>query len=308
MRITSFNVLMLTTFVLISLIAPPSKAQQCQSLGNCRAANGEGGALLHQPNSNGAMVWTSPCGPNTSTARTDNICEQISTCEKAGAFGKFLRAVTFDCKLKHFNGYFGLDGVTFGILDFTAASLPTLMHAYNVRNAERYKELFDPLAIPTANGCVDANWICDANKQAKFMCDAKIRDAFQASVNDPDFEKSQVDVALNIYEERLKRYASLGLKTEFGNTAMAVVANNLKNNNNCRPAFWKQQCAHNKEEGNLVNCMLDQYVIYACRGSRKGSEERRAAIKKMFINQKLSAIIHPPVDDVIACTTRWGNP
>jgi hypothetical protein len=284
-----------------------STAQQCPSLGQCRADDTMGGALIHRRSTAGLMIWTSPCGDNTSTAHADPVCEEIASCPAAGGFGKFLKSVTFNCKKKHFDGYFGLDGVTFGILDWTAADISEVVHAYKERNPQKFDEIFGPLNLPMKNGCIPANWVCDANKQAKFMCDVKIKDAFSKAVREPDFQKAQVDVALRAYEKRLKRYSSLSLKNEYGNSAMAVVANNLVNSAACRPAAWKASCSRYKDETQLVDCMLDEYVAHACRGSKKGSEDRRAAIKEIFSNSQPSTIVHPSVQDVVACTNKWGK-
>lgn len=117
----------LATFLLTVVFASESSAQQCQSLGHCRADAPAGGALLHKPNSNGNLIWTSPCGDNTATRRADPVCEEIASGPATGRGGKFLKSVTFNCKVKHFDGYFGLDGITFGILDWTAASLTSWM-------------------------------------------------------------------------------------------------------------------------------------------------------------------------------------
>ena len=106
------------------------------------------------------------------------------------------------------------------------------------------------------NGCLDPNWACSQNKQGYFMCDARFRPAFAAAVKDDDFQKAQVDVALGEYEARLRRYSDLGLKTEYGNTALAVLANNLRNTEARRPATWKRRCAAQTDETRLVDCML----------------------------------------------------
>src|SRR5687768_8301723 len=68
---------------------------------------------------NNRGIWTSPCGPNGETGVRDLICEDIARCPSAGGFGKFLQSVSGSCRKKSFNGYFGLDGLTFGILDWT---------------------------------------------------------------------------------------------------------------------------------------------------------------------------------------------
>jgi len=280
---------------------------QCPTTPLCRSTKPDG-ALLHNPNSQGNRVWTTSCGPNTTQRRPDATCEQIAACPQAGGFGKFLRAVTFNCKVKHFDGYFGLDGMTFGILDWTSNELPDVLHAFQERDEGGYRDTLGKLSLPMHNGCLDSKWVCDSNKTGKLMCDANFHDAFVAALKTPGLQKAQVDVALSTYEKRLARYKSLELKSEYGNTAMAVVANNLRSGSSCRPATWKQQCAmHKSDETKLVDCMLDRYVQNSCRGSQRGSIERRDAIKAAFRNESPSGKIHPSVDEVIACATSWGN-
>jgi hypothetical protein len=286
----------------------PASAQQCRGGPSVCRASAPAGALLHQPNSRGRLVWTTACGPNSSSAGPDPICREISACPAAGGFGKFLQAVTFDCKTKHFDGYFGLDGMTFGILDWTSNNLPPILAAFKNRNSSKYESIFGNLDLQMRDGCLDPNWACDKNKQGYFMCDAHFRPAFSAAVKDDDFQKAQVDVALGEYEGRLHRFSDLGLRTEYGNTALAVLANNLLNTEACRPATWKRRCASQRDETKLVDCMLAQYAENACRGGeRRTSEDRVRAIKAVFAASAPSQNIHPTPKDVISCTDAWGR-
>jgi hypothetical protein len=283
-------------------------AQQCSSgPGVCRET-APGGALLHEPNSKGKRVWTVACKkPNTMKPGLDPICRQISTCAAAGAFGKFLQAVTFDCKQKHFDGYFGLDGMTFGILDWTSNNLPPVLKAYHDRNGSEFNDTFGKLGMPIKDGCLDAKWACDNNKQGKLMCDPPFHDAFAKAIATADFQKAEVDVALADYERRIKRHASLGLKTEYGNTAMAVLANNLLDKPACRPATWKKVCAAEADETKMVDCMLEQYAKNACRGGTvQSSEGRVKAIKAVFAGAAPSENLHPTAAEVISCSNSWG--
>ena len=92
------------------------------SIQQCRATAPDGG-LLHEPNSKGHVIWTSRCEPKGIKQHLDTLCDQISQCAAAGGFGLFLRAVTDDCQAKSFGNVFGLDGLTFGILDWTEDNL-----------------------------------------------------------------------------------------------------------------------------------------------------------------------------------------
>lgn len=264
--------------------------------------------MLHNPNSKGHRVWTTACGPNTTTPRLDPICRQISSCPAAGGFGKFLQAVTFDCKTKHFDGYFGLDGMTFGILDWTSNNLPPVLKAYHQRNREEFDQIFGTLGMPMKDGCLDAKWVCENNKQGNLMCERNFHDAFATAIRAADFQKAEVDFALAQYENRLKRFAGLGLKTEYGNTAMAVLANNLLGAAACRPATWKKLCAGQPNETKMVDCMLDQYAKNSCRGgSPQSSEDRVKAIRAVFAGAAPSENIHPTAEAVISCSSSWGT-
>jgi hypothetical protein len=285
-----------------------ANAQQCSSGPNVCREIAPGGALLHNPNSKGNLVWTTACGPNTMKPGLDPICQQISSCPAAGGFGKFLQAVTFDCKMKHFDGYFGLDGMTFGILDWTSNNLPPVLKAYHERNRDQFDEIFGKLNMPMKDGCLDAKWACDNNKKGNLMCDANFHDAFATAIKTADFQKAEVDFALSQYENRIKRFSDLGLKTEYGNTAMAVLANNLLGIAACQPATWKKVCAGQPDETKMVDCMLDQYAKNSCRGGTKqSSEDRVKAIKAVFAGAAPSENIHPTADAVISCSNSWGT-
>jgi hypothetical protein len=140
------------------------------------------------------------------------------------------------------------------------------------------------------------------------MCDTSFHGAFAAAIKTADFQKAEVDFALTEYENRLKRFADLGLKTEYGNTAMAVLANNLVDKAACRPATWKKVCAGQPDETKMVDCMLDQYAKNRCRGgTQKSSDDRVKAIKAVFAGAAPNENIHPTADDVISCSNSWGT-
>jgi hypothetical protein len=61
-----------------------------------------------------AAAWVSPCQPNSEVQHLDETCDRITKCTAAGTFGLFLKAVTGGCKSKSFDGYYGLDGLTYG--------------------------------------------------------------------------------------------------------------------------------------------------------------------------------------------------
>jgi hypothetical protein len=289
-----------------SASSPPAvkAGLSCASAQLCRS----GGSLRHDPNSAGRRVWTTSCGPNTSPRAVDPSCSAITNCSGAGGFGKFLSAVTGQCQSKSFEGYFGLDGMTFGILDWTSDNLPVALEFYHRRDPQGFSTLVEDAGIPLRGGCADPAWVCQANRSERLMCDAGFRDAFRTALRSPAFQKAEVDFALEQYEKRLLRYESLGLKSEYGNIAMAVVANNLRSGQACRPATWKAACSSEKDERSLVQCMLSQYVAHECRGSLRGSRERVAQINAVFVGDRNGKNIHPSADQVLSCVPGQAAP
>lgn len=261
------------------------------------------------------LIWTTPkCqGANAPTgwsnsgpAHLDKICQQISSCAAAGGFARFLQAVTNGCQEKHFDGYFGLDGMTFGILDWTSDNLPRIFQAYRSQSRDKFDQIFGGLNLPMKNTCLDPKWACDSNKRGELMCNPGFYRAFKSSLRTPEFQKAQVDYALGEYEKRIGRFSSLGLETDYGNISMAIVANNLVPSAACRPATWKMTCGGQQDEKKLVDCMLQQYSKHNCRGSERATQERLKAIRKVFANVEPTNILHPTSDAVVACSDDWG--
>jgi hypothetical protein len=288
------------------LATGPASAQLCPSADQCRKVPPEGN-LRFQANSAGQRVWTTLCGPNTSEHSLDQVCSEIASCTGAGGFGKFLKAVTGECRAKHFDGYFGLDGMTFGILDWTSSNLPGVLKAYQIRSPSAFAAHFDKLNLPMKNGCLDPKWTCQSNQRAALMCEPTFRSAFSSALKAADFRKAQMDYALAEYEKRLARYTNLGLKTEYGNVAIAVLANNLKGTAGCKPSAWKEACRGKADERILVDCMLQQYVQNECRGSLRGTRSRFESIKAVFATDKDSEVIHPAASAVEQCVGDWSK-
>lgn len=281
-------------------------AQLCPSAEQCRKV-APAGKLLYGPNKNGHNVWTTTCGPNTNGHAPDQICQAIASCSNAGAFGKFLQAVSNDCREKHFDGYFGLDGMTFGILDWTSSNLPGVLKAYQLRSPDGFAAQFDKLKLPMKNGCLDPGWTCRSNQQETLMCEPNFRASFSSALKTAEFRQAQMDYALAEYEKRLSRYASLGLKSEYGNTAIAVVANNLKRTEACKPSAWKDACKAKADEKSLVDCMLQQYLKNACRGTARASLSRVESIKAVFAKGGNSGIVHPTAPAIEQCVADWSK-
>ncbi|MFM0125902.1 hypothetical protein P0D73_44985 [Paraburkholderia sp. RL18-101-BIB-B] len=288
-------------------------AQSCPSLSmdKCRATSEAGGKLLRQLTSgkDPHLVWLSPCGmsANKSDSRLDPLCQQIANCPASGAFGGFLSAVTGECRSKQFDGYFGLDGMTFGILDFTQDNFPDIVQAFRKRSQERFDQIFGKLGIPMKKGCVDAHWLCDANRQGNLTCDPKFYAVMREAVHDPIFKQAQIDIALKKYTQRLKKWASLGLKTEYGNVAMITVDNNLRDGPQCRPAAWKAACTGKSGgEAALVDCMLRKYMKGACRGNGKteAAWNRGNAIMKRYEGRKDILMRPVSTEAIYACATK----
>ena len=141
-------------------VSVAAEAHECPAADLCR----DGGKLEHRENSAGTLIYTVKCPAgkdetpagewsNVSPTRLDRVCHQISTCPAAGSFGRFLGSVTGNCMAKHFDSYFGLDGLTFGILDFTSPSLPAVIHAYRARSPVEFDKHLGALNLPLINGC-----------------------------------------------------------------------------------------------------------------------------------------------------------
>jgi hypothetical protein len=302
---------MISIIFMISLPLSSAVGQQCPSapsVSKCRstADSTPQGALLHKSNKNGRKIWISQCGPNTFPSYPDTICQQISSCQGAGGFGKFLQAVTSNCTEKHFEGFFGLDGLTFGILDWTEDNLPPILRAFQSRSESKFDETLGKLNLPMERGCLNPQWACESNRHDRFMCNKDFYDAFSTALKTSEFQKAQIDFALKQYNYRLKTYEKLGLKTEYGNTTLAVVANNLVRKDSCRPETWRKHCESHEDEHKLVDCMLEQYVKNECRGSLEGSKRRARSIKNVFLGSMPSNNIHPTAEAVISCSDSWG--
>ncbi len=285
------------------LFAAPAAEATCRSAKLCREGAPKG-KLVKKKN-----TWSAPCAPYGENGGVDPSCKDIISCENAGAFGKFLSAVTEQCHGKTFDGYYGLDGLTFGILDFTSNELPGLFEQAkkNPETAARFDEIFADSGIKMNGNCLDPAWVCDANRSGALNCDAKFRPAFEKFVNDPAMQKVQLGEAVRQFLARIKRFRSLGLKTQYGLVAMAVVANNLRHAEGCQPAKWKAACADKGSEGAMVDCMLDQYAENACRHTKEGSISRAKVIKKVFEGHKEAAYGEPDVAKIAACSDKWGQ-
>jgi hypothetical protein len=228
-------------------------------------------------------------------------------CPAAGGFGKFLQAVTGNCRSKTFDSYFGLDGLTFGILDWTSDNLPALFEIYKKRFPGKFDDVFGGLHLPFKGRCLDPTWVCENNRSGRLNCDQTFRSAFERSVRDPDLQKGQLDFALHQFNKRVARFQDLGLKTQYGVVSMAVVANNLRRDSQCKPETWLQECKDRGIESQVVDCMLDKYVQRACRGSKDGTKRRRDEIEQVFRNQKNDLYSAPELGAIEKCSSKWGQ-
>jgi hypothetical protein len=274
----------------------------CPAADECRDTAPRG-KLLHADG-----IWTSPCSPNAVHGGHDLICEDIVSCPAAGGFGKFLQAVTGNCRSKTFDGYHGLDGLTFGILDWTSNNLPALFEIYKQRSPEKFDAIFGPLHLPFNGMCLDPKWVCDNNRSGALNCDSNFRSAFERSVRDPDLQKGQLEFALHQFAGRITRFQRLGLKTQYGLVSMAVVANNLRPSSGCKPENWMQECKSRGSEAQIVDCMLDKYVQGACRGGHSdATKRRRDVIEQVFQNHKDDLYNNPEVSAIESCSSKWGQ-
>jgi hypothetical protein len=117
----------------------------------------------------------------------DPVCVDVAYCPDAGSFGKFVLAVSGNCHQKNTDGYYGLDGITFGLLDFTANQLPSLFHLYHTRAPHTFERAFQAINITAHMGaaagqpasCVDPDWLCIKNMRGDLNCDPTFHNAFQ---------------------------------------------------------------------------------------------------------------------------------
>lgn len=285
--------------------APETPAvKSCPALpdNKCKAAAPEGKLVLK------GGVWITACPPNPNSygPEEDHVCRQIAQCSGAGGFAPFLQAVSDNCKRKSFEGYHGLDGLTFGILDWTQTNLGTVLQQFKQRNSDQYSKVFGGLNIPMKDGCVEQQWACDANRRGHLNCDPTFRAAFKQGLAEPDFKKAQIDIALTSYNQRTERVKALGFKSEYGNVAMAVLLNQF----HCKPAELLAACSNKADEKSRVDCVLDEYIAHKCRSpKRDGSGERRRvkAIKEAFEHRPAADLTPVSGSAVEACITSWAQ-
>ena len=181
--------------------------------------------------------------------------------------------------------YFGLDGLTFGILHFTANELPELFEMYksNPVTATKFDQMFPFLSTRMSGACLNPAFVCDSNRAGYFNCDATFRPAFLRSVQDPDMQKEQLRLAYNRYVGRVNSLRQYNFRSAFVVAGLAAIMNNLPNRQGCRISEWVQTCsAQRSNEPALMNCMLDIYVQNGCRNSVSGARSRRDAIVAVF--------------------------
>jgi len=280
------------------------------------------------------FVYVAPCQPKGHTPHLDKLCDDLSNehCPGSykGGFGLFLRSVTEDCKSKSFEGYFGLDGMTYGILDFTEDNLPGIFEL--AQRDPQTKAEFEKMFAKTdvlkemKGGCLDKEWACDQNNKGYFNCDPEYRAAMENFVTHPLMQQLQLQIAYDAYLSRIERYYCLGMKTIFGNVMLATVANNLRDNAACKPTNWLKDCnakhAHEADfdEAKLINCMLlEHYVVgpldkdgkpKGCRKTPDGARRRANEIIHAFKGRESELFVwadQPKVEDLVKCSTNWGN-
>ncbi|KQR76957.1 hypothetical protein ASG35_11775 [Burkholderia sp. Leaf177] len=196
--------------------------------------------------------------------------------------------------------------MTFGILDWTQTNLGTVLQQFQRRNRERYTQIFGPVGIPMKDGCVDPKWACDANRNGYLNCDPTFRAAFKRGLAEPDFKKAQLDFAIKSFNQRIGKAKALGLESEYGNVAMAVLLNQF----HCKATDLLAACSSKGDEKSRVDCILDQYIAHKCRVPQKdGSSERRRveAIREAFEHRPAVTLAPVSASAVEACITSWAQ-
>jgi hypothetical protein len=209
----------------------------------------------------------------------------------AGPFGYFLNAVTEGCREKGFSNVFGLDGLTFGILDYTTNEIPRIFHSWytDPQTRARFMEIFKPAEprygrpwFDLESGCTDTDWVCHNNEDGALACEGDFRQALQTALRDPLLVASTIDDALGQYNDRIRRsQRELGLKSIYGVVSLAVMLNNLpeKKRPECRLSTWATKCKQ-PDEVPRVSCMIQQYAQNGCRNSKQGAMDRAKSIDR----------------------------
>jgi cyanophycinase-like exopeptidase len=106
--------------------------------------------------------------------------------------------------------------------NYTADNLPALFQIYQARWPEKFAQIFGNQNLPMKGKILDPRWVCERTREGYLNCDPEFHAAFDRSLHDPALQKGQLELAWRGYNERVKRFKTLGLKSEYGIVFLAV--------------------------------------------------------------------------------------
>lgn len=225
-------------------------------------------------------------------------------------YGIFLRGLTFNedfgglCTTKRFDSLESLDGLTFGILHYTADNLPGLLQEFRREDANAYQTIFGSVGTPlTSQG------ICQLQRDSRGAgCHPGLMRALRQALVHPSFTRVQIKNSYQKMQSRLRLAARFGFQSAYGQLTYAIATNNPGScgcrdclpftnvRNACQTAFA------GSDEQAKITCFLDKYVELGCRGGVASAGRRRAVIIRMLGSLSRSAPPAPPsVNQVINC-------
>jgi hypothetical protein len=292
--------------------------------GSCIA----GGALrtvVHTGNHETRTDYEADCpGVPADHKTSDRICEDLSQrCPAAGSFSKFLWGVTSQCADKGFAKLHGLDGLTFGILDFTYDNLPSVFTYFRRADAARLRQIMANAPSPFREGNTPSDReLCQMNRNNTLICGTDgqyFRNALISAIHDPVLQKAQLRKALDTFQAHMGASGS----TVFRRVANATLGNNPRR----APECLNLQSGCPSEEAAQTLCMLRNFAKNRCRG-HGGSDEavgRCASVLSQFgvsdargvcsgtRQQAVTAQMREPFrapgsfESIVACSSLWGR-
>ncbi len=257
--------------------------------------------LLH-PNPN---AWVAACGPQglqpSTNSAAQTACTMLTT-QCGRDFGYFLRGISDNCRSKRFDGIYGLDGVTFGILDFTEDNLVGLLNDYRRENPTGYERAFGSSGVE-----VNARWFCETNRSARgLMCHEGFRNAMQQVLRDPAFIRVQTKTAYRLYRGRLSLASHFS--SPYGRVMFAIVLNNP---GRCGSEFAGvfRACGaafSGNDENQKIECFLREYEMQGCRNGVSSARSRVVAIRGQLtgLSRAPAPLQVVSQDDALNCLQR----
>lgn len=234
----------------------------------------------------------------------DPICSDIAWhCPAGRAFSQFIGAVTGNCRDKGFAKLHGLDGITFGIMDFTCDNFREVFTAMRQRDSARFGHLMAPAGAPWTTGGVPAD-LADRMQRRALVCGTEGQGVLSAMNNilaDATMRKAQLKVGLDWFNARIGPVSG---RKAFTKVAIATMQNGLHarcatrangdhgactSPNLCSLTALRSGCSGDEAAQTL--CMLQKYSQVSVResghtmGCRGGAQGAAAARCSYVLNQ-----------------------